>query len=84
MTKNHLPHLSPLVPNAYAAVGFNGRGVAVATKLGQIVSQYLSGVSEKDLDFPLTALQPFFFHSCYRLGVTSALLKAEFMDWLKI
>ena len=42
MTADHLPHLHEPAPGLIAALGFNGRGVALATALGLAIGAHLA------------------------------------------
>lgn len=63
MTKDHFPHLHEIEPGLIAGLGFNGRGVAMATAMGQVLADKASGTADKDLDFPVTPVRtiPFYF-----------------------
>ena len=37
MTRDHLPHLHELAPGLLAGLGYNGRGVAMATVMGRLL-----------------------------------------------
>ncbi len=52
MTKDHLPHLHLLAPDLWAAIGFNGRGIALATLVGRDVARRLAGFAESELFSP--------------------------------
>jgi glycine/D-amino acid oxidase-like deaminating enzyme len=41
MTADHLPHLHEPAPGVIAALGYNGRGVALATSLGLAIGAHL-------------------------------------------
>ena len=41
--------------------GFNGRGVAMATVLGRVLSEHISGVPKEELDFPVKKIRPLSF-----------------------
>ncbi len=62
LTTDHLPHLHELEPGIVTALGYNGRGVAMATAMGQQLAAYASGTKAEDLDFPVTGLAPIPFH----------------------
>ena len=42
MTADHLPHLHAPAPGVIAALGYNGRGVALATALGLAIGAHLA------------------------------------------
>jgi glycine/D-amino acid oxidase-like deaminating enzyme len=58
MTQDHIPHLNRLDDGLWAALGYNGRGVGMATLLGRFLAELASGVPPKDIPFPVTSMQP--------------------------
>ena len=62
LTTDHLPHLHELEPGIVTALGYNGRGVAMATAMGRLLAEHAAGASADDLDFPVTGLEPIPFH----------------------
>ena len=46
MTADHLPHVHQPAPGVIAALGYNGRGVALATALGLSIGAHLADSSE--------------------------------------
>jgi glycine/D-amino acid oxidase-like deaminating enzyme len=78
MTKDHLPHLHLLAPDLWAAIGFNGRGIALATLVGRDVARRLAGFAERDLCLPVTKLAPIRGHSLLRP------LLEGLIDWYRL
>ena len=62
LTRDHLPHLNELYPGVTAGLGYNGRGVAMATAMGRVLADRAMGVPDPELDFPLTRVAPIPFH----------------------
>ncbi len=58
MTQDHIPHLNQLDKGLWAAMGYNGRGVGMATLLGRLLADLASGVPAKDIPFPVTSMHP--------------------------
>ncbi len=80
LTVDHLPHVHELAPGVYAGLGFNGRGVAMATLMGKILSQYcLKGVDAEPV-FPISPCKTIPFHSVRRPVVQSVVWWKKFMD----
>ena len=69
ITRDSLPHLHVLAPGLIAALGCNGRGVAMCTMMGKIISDLASGTAPADLAFPVTAPNPFALHEFRKIGV---------------
>ena len=63
MTLDELPHLCVPAPGVTSLVGFNGRGIALATTLGAVIANRLSGGRDPSLDFPETTLSTVPFHA---------------------
>ncbi len=73
MTVDHFPHLNEVEPGVIAAVGYNGRGVAMASAMGKLLADKVSGTADRDLDFPVTRLTPLPLHAL-RKPVVSAVV----------
>lgn len=58
MTRDHYPHLDRVGPHMMAALGYNGRGVAMATALGRELALWAAGQPAEMLSFPLTQPRP--------------------------
>jgi glycine/D-amino acid oxidase-like deaminating enzyme len=74
LTLDHYPHLHELGPNLFAGLGFNGRGVAMATAMGRVLADKAGGVPDHELELPVTRLKPVPFHGLRRavVGAMSA------------
>ena len=69
ITADYMPGLFKLSPRTVAGIGFNGRGVGMATVMGTILADWARGVPEADLDFPVTQARAIPFQRFRRLGV---------------
>lgn len=58
MTQDHIPHLNQLDNGLWAALGYNGRGVGMATLLGRYLADLASGVRPQEIPFPVTSMRP--------------------------
>ena len=58
MTPDHLPRIYRLADNVYTPIGYNGRGIATGTLMGQVMAELLDGGSTNDLPLPLSSLRP--------------------------
>ena len=65
ITKQHLPKLQRIHKGVYAGYGFNGRGVALSTVMGEQLSLLVRGASESELSFPLTLPEPYVFQNLH-------------------
>ncbi len=66
MTRDHFPHLHALGDGAYAGLGFNGRGVAMGTVMGRLLSELVGGRPPEEMDYPVTPMRPMPFHYLHR------------------
>lgn len=83
-TPEILPHLHEPAPGLLAGLGYNGRGVAMATVMGRILSERVKGKASEDLAIATTKFKPFFAHSLHKAGVYSAIKYYEIRDKLDI
>jgi glycine/D-amino acid oxidase-like deaminating enzyme len=62
-TSDHLPHLAELGPGLLAGLGYQGRGVAMATNIGKLLADRLLGAGPEELPLPIVqGLRPFPCH----------------------
>lgn len=66
MTADHLPHLNRLAPGLYAGLGYNGRGVAMATLTGKLLAALAGGADEDSIGFPVVPLTTIPLHVLHR------------------
>lgn len=80
ITLDHYPHWHEPEPGLLACVGYNGRGVAMATVMGQRIAQY---VTEQGTPlFPPTPIKPITGHFGWKTGVAGRILWGRLMDRL--
>ncbi len=72
MTADHLPHLHEPVPGLLTALGYNGRGIAMATALGTILARRAGGEAPDSLPMPITPVHRIPLHAFRRLYVGAA------------
>lgn len=84
ITLDHYPHIAELNNGVISLSGYNGRGVAMATVLGKVVAEYLSGVSKKDLEFPVKKVQSLPFTGLQKQFVPFAIWFKKLADTLDI
>ena len=66
ITPNHAPQLLELAPRAFSGLGYNGRGIAMGTLMGQQLADRVLGT---DTAMPVQPLTPIPFHRFRNLGV---------------
>lgn len=80
MTADHYPHLHEPEPDVLMALGYNGRGVAMATAMGGLIARRIGGESVESLDMPITGIQPIPFHGLWPLAVQGRLTWGRLRD----
>ena len=80
LTRSHAPGLHKVGPNAMAGIGFNGRGVGMATVMGRILADWAAGTPEPDLDYPVTTAKPIPFHRFRRIGLGATVALFRVLD----
>ncbi|HEV7986234.1 MAG TPA: FAD-binding oxidoreductase [Steroidobacteraceae bacterium] len=73
ITTDRLPHLHELGPGLLAGVGYNGRGIAMATTMGRLLARLAAGESAAELGFPITPVRPLRLHRFARLAARTTM-----------
>jgi glycine/D-amino acid oxidase-like deaminating enzyme len=82
LTADHLPHLHEPRPGLLSAVGYNGRGVAMATVMGRVLAARALGTPVAELAWPVSAIAAIPLHR-WRLPAMAAVVGwKRFRDWL--
>ncbi|SDW14130.1 sarcosine oxidase [Albimonas donghaensis] len=77
LTLDHLPHLHTPAPGLFAALGYNGRGLALATATGRALARHIA--EGAPLPIPASAIRPVAWH-----GVRAPVMNAGIrFYWLK-
>lgn len=84
LTRDHYAHLHEISPGLKAGLGFNGRGVAIATAMGRVLSKWALGAHNDDLDFPVSTLKPLPFSFARETMVEAEILRLRFLDKMGI
>jgi glycine/D-amino acid oxidase-like deaminating enzyme len=71
VTPDELPHLHEPEPGLAIALGYNGRGVAMATAVGRMLARRMAGAPAEALDLPVTPVRPMPLHGFWRIGVAA-------------
>lgn len=80
LTRDHTPGLHLLGPGIMAGLGYNGRGVGMATAMGKVLAAWAAGCPDADLDFPITAARAMPLHRFRGLGVRATVAASRLMD----
>lgn len=73
ITADRLPHLHAIAPGLLAGVGYNGRGIAMATTLGRLLARLAGGVAADEIGYPITEVQPVTLHRFAHLGARATM-----------
>jgi len=76
-TKHHVPHLIKLDTNAYAGLGYHGRGIAMGTMMGKQLAELIMG---EDVPMPREKLSSFRFHGFRNLGISWHMMTGGVLD----
>jgi sarcosine oxidase len=82
MTQDQLPHLHEPAPGLLAGLGYNGRGVAMATVMGRLLARRALGAQVAELGFPVSPVTPLPFHALSGLGARATIQYLRFVDGL--
>ena len=82
MTRDGIPHLHEPEPGLLAGLGYNGRGVAMATTLGRVLARRARGEPAESLGFPLTPVRPIRLHGFSRMAARAAIRYLQTRDAL--
>jgi glycine/D-amino acid oxidase-like deaminating enzyme len=80
ITSHQRPMLVRLGDNAYAGLGYNGRGITMATMMGKQLWLQLSG---RQTGIALEKLQRVPMHALYPAGVTARIVSGHISDFLR-
>ncbi|MBT4084387.1 MAG: FAD-binding oxidoreductase [Alphaproteobacteria bacterium] len=80
LTSDHYPKIHEPVPGFVMAMGYNGRGVALATQWGAAISDYALSGNKKLLPIPITPIKQFPFHRLRTVGIEVAAFWYGFLD----
>lgn len=80
ITMDYLPRVIDHGNGLHAAVGWNGRGVAVTSAVGPVLADWMTGKAAKDLPLPVTPPRPLPFHGLKRKASSIVALWYDHLD----
>lgn len=80
LTPDFYPRLHRPAQNLLIALGYSGRGVALATALGAQLAAACSGTDLEDLALPATRVPKIPFHRLWRVAVTARVAYGTWLD----
>ncbi len=81
MTRDHYPHIHEPAPGVLVCLGYNGRGVAMATTMGAQLAQRILDPAG-DFDMPITTMNTIALHSLWPVAVRAAIVQGRISDFL--
>ena len=83
LTGNQLPVIRRHEKGLHSAIGCNGRGIAMATVIGELLADLVSGASESDCAVPITSVRRLVTFRLRRPGVALAVVANRALDNLE-
>lgn len=81
LTVDHLPHIHEPAKGLFAAIGCNGRGVAMMSQIGGLLAELASdALAAEDCPVPVTTLHTIPFHALRRPGLEAVTMWYRFRD----
>jgi glycine/D-amino acid oxidase-like deaminating enzyme len=77
MTLSHMPKLMKLAPSLHAGMGYNGRGIAMATMMGK---QMALAVTGEQSDMPVEPMSRIPLHGLRQAGISFRLIAGTLLD----
>jgi len=81
ITRDFLPHVHTPAEGLTIALGYNGRGIAMATTLGKHLAAFMSGAAQ-GLPLPPTSIKPIPLHALQRIYISAGVAWYGFLDAL--
>ncbi|MBL8701992.1 MAG: FAD-binding oxidoreductase [Alphaproteobacteria bacterium] len=82
MTADHYPHIHEPAEGVIACLGYNGRGVAMATAMGPQLARRVLGGAPAAIDMPITTIKEMPFHAFWKTGVAARVAYGRLRDRL--
>ncbi|KXF75462.1 FAD-dependent oxidoreductase [Paramesorhizobium deserti] len=83
MTRDHLPHIHQPAPGLTMALGYNGRGVAMASALGTAIGAHLLNSTVNPLPLKLTDIKPLPLHDLHPIYASAMIAYYRLRDSLE-
>ncbi|NIL93633.1 MAG: FAD-dependent oxidoreductase [Woeseiaceae bacterium] len=80
LTPDHLPEIIKIDDGFLAPVGCNGRGIAMATVMGQTLAEIVCGADENDCNVPVKSPKPVPGFGLRYIGIAAAVRLNRFLD----
>lgn len=80
ITADGVPHVHALSPGIYTGLGYNGRGVAMATLMGKWLAALVTGVRPDTPTIPVTTARALPFHALHNPVIRAMLTVNDLQD----
>lgn len=80
VTADYLPHIHTPDKGLYIALGYNGRGIAMATTVGKGLAAHIASHGHEPLPLPATPIRPIPMHGLQRLYMAAGVTWYRFLD----
>jgi len=80
ITEDHLLHVHEPQDGILICLGYNGRGVAMASAMGSVLARRLRGDETAPFPMPISEMKRIRFHRFWPLGVRAAILSGRLKD----
>ncbi|PTE08623.1 NAD(P)/FAD-dependent oxidoreductase [Mesorhizobium helmanticense] len=80
ITRDHLLHVHEPEDGMLICLGYNGRGVAMASAMGSALAQRLRGDETAPFPMPISQVKRIRFHRFWPVGVKAAILSGRLKD----
>lgn len=82
ITRDFMPHVHEPAPGLTIALGYSGRGIAMATTMGRLLAERMEGASDSQFGFPVTAISPIPLHGLQRFYLAAGVRYFSLLDAL--
>lgn len=82
ITRDFLPHVHEPAPGLRIAVGYNGRGIAMASTMGRCLAQRMAGQAGAQFPFPVSTIAPIPLHGLQRFYIAAGVAWYSVLDRL--
>jgi glycine/D-amino acid oxidase-like deaminating enzyme len=81
-TPDHYPHIHEPAEGVLVCLGYNGRGVAMSSRMGPELARRAMGGRTAEIDMPITSIKEMPFHGLWRSGVAARVAYGRIRDML--
>jgi glycine/D-amino acid oxidase-like deaminating enzyme len=82
VTRDYYPHIHEPAEGVLVCLGYNGRGVAMSSTMGQQLAHRTLGGKTAEIDMPITDLKGIPFHGLWKTAVAARITYGRIRDWL--